>query len=248
MQLLTVGNPKTAKGEKRGYLTAILHLAPHKLSGHNMCPWASKECVAGCLNTAGRGDPRMVNRDGIQTIARARLNRTNFLIADEFGFMVQLVDEIASKERLAIRHGLKLAVRLDGTSDRRWETRKVGAFANIMAVLPNVIFYDYTKAPLAKRAAVATIPNYSITFSYSGHNADEAENYLANGVNVAAVFAVKRGAPLPECAMIGATIVPVVDGDVTDLRFLDETGVIVGLRAKGNLRKVDPADNPFILA
>jgi hypothetical protein len=36
---------KMAKGERFGYKTAILHLAPYKLSGKNVCPKASKECI-----------------------------------------------------------------------------------------------------------------------------------------------------------------------------------------------------------
>ena len=30
---------------------------------------------------------------------------------------------------------------------------------------------------------------------------------------------------------------PVIDGDLSDLRFLDSRGVIVGLKAKGSARK-----------
>lgn len=55
MKLLTVGNPKTEKGEKLGYWTAVLHLAPARLSGHEVCPGATIGCRAACLNTAGRG-------------------------------------------------------------------------------------------------------------------------------------------------------------------------------------------------
>jgi hypothetical protein len=49
---------KMAKGEKYGYKTAILHLAPFDLSGKNVCPKATKGpggCVDPCLNTSGRG-------------------------------------------------------------------------------------------------------------------------------------------------------------------------------------------------
>ena len=47
-------------------------------------------------------------------------------------------------------------------------------------------------------------------------------------VNVAVVFD-----KLPE-EYLGY---PVIDGDTTDLRFLDDTGVIVGLLAKGDAKK-----------
>ena len=48
-------NPKTIKGQKYKYMTAILYLAPARTSGFNVCPLASAGCKASCLNTAGRG-------------------------------------------------------------------------------------------------------------------------------------------------------------------------------------------------
>ena len=55
MKLLNDGNYKTRKGEKKGWKTFGLHLAPHTLAGRNVCPHASPGCAAACLNTAGRG-------------------------------------------------------------------------------------------------------------------------------------------------------------------------------------------------
>ena len=60
---------KMAKGEAFGYKTAILHLAPFTLSGKNVCPKASKECAAACLNTSGRGQ--------MNSVQAARVNKTN---------------------------------------------------------------------------------------------------------------------------------------------------------------------------
>jgi hypothetical protein len=83
-QLLTVGNPKTAKGEGRGYFTFILHLAPASLSGWNVCPMATAGCKAACLNTAGRGG--IMGGHGILTLqtsltAYATQSRTRASIA-----------------------------------------------------------------------------------------------------------------------------------------------------------------------
>lgn len=36
--LLSATNPKTDKSVKFGYLTAVLHFAPAKLSGYEVCP------------------------------------------------------------------------------------------------------------------------------------------------------------------------------------------------------------------
>ena len=37
MKLLTRGNTKTVIGERKGYITFIMHLAPAKLSGYEVC-------------------------------------------------------------------------------------------------------------------------------------------------------------------------------------------------------------------
>ena len=56
-QLLSIDtNAKTHKGQKWGYMTGILYLAPSDLSGYQVCPMAKKaKCEAPCLNKAGRG-------------------------------------------------------------------------------------------------------------------------------------------------------------------------------------------------
>jgi hypothetical protein len=48
-------NAKTVKGQAKGYLTAVLYLAPYTAAGLNVCPMAEVAgCHAACLNTAGR--------------------------------------------------------------------------------------------------------------------------------------------------------------------------------------------------
>jgi len=90
-----------------------------------------------------------------------------------------------------------------------------------------VQFYDYTKNP--KRAlanAAGEHPaNYSLTFSRSEVNQTDVEAVLSAGGNVAVVF----GAALPD-VYAGRRV---ISGDLDDLRFLDPTGVVVGLKAKG---------------
>lgn len=56
---------------------------------------------------------------------------------------------------------------------------------------------------------------------------------LAHGANVAVVFGTPKGHALPE-TWHGYRV---VDGDVSDLRFLDPPGTVVGLRAKGSAKK-----------
>ena len=53
---------------------------------------------------------------------------------------------------------------------------------------------------------------------------------LQAGGNVAVVFATKKNKELPD-EWKGYKV---IDGDKSDLRFLDDKNVIVGLRAKGD--------------
>jgi hypothetical protein len=208
-RLLTVANTKTMKGEKKGYLSAILHLSPSDRSGFNVCPLASKGCRAACLNTAGRG-----RFDATQA---ARRRKTHWYFARREEFLEQLVKEVDKHVRAAVRKSLIPCVRLNGTSDIPWE--KTG----VLDAHPGVQFYDYTKVP----GRPLDIPNYHLTFSLAESNAEHARAELERGCNVAAVF---RDRP--------ATFWdhPVVDGDESDLRFLDPQGVVVGLTAKGEAR------------
>jgi hypothetical protein len=246
-KLLTVGNPKIAKGTAHGYLTAVLHLAPGSLSGFNVCPKATEGCLAACLNTAGRGGlmagaPRLTHADvaagKVNTIQAARIRRTRWYFEDRHGFMLALVADVRKVIKLAASLGLKPAIRLNGTSDIPWERvvcpipTPSGATlnaANIMAVFPTVQFYDYTKRPNRR-----DLPeNYTLTFSLAEGNDRDAAQALANGMNVAAVFH-----KVPLAYTVGPlNSVSVIDGDAHDLRFLDPRGVIVGLKAKGNAKR-----------
>jgi hypothetical protein len=217
MKLLTIGNTKTVKGEAMGYLTFIMHLAPSTLSGYNTCPMASEGCASACLNTAGRGR--------FTATQEARIRKTRWFFEDRETFMAQLVKDITAAVRKAEREGFTPVFRLNGTSDIRWENVPVNGFANIMEMFPTLTFYDYTK--LSNRRNIPS--NYHLTFSRSESNEIDALHILANGVmNVAVVFDT-----LPT-KWAG---VKVIDGTETDLRFLDEQGVVVGLVAKGQAKK-----------
>lgn len=240
-------NPKVEKGTKAGILTAILHLAPSTLASVedraiNTCVFASAGCRAACLNGAGHGGIfKASDRYGLNAVTAARVRRTRYFYRDHPAFMAQLVREIARHEKRAKKAKLIAAVRLNGTSDLRWETfpceRDGTTYPHVFAAFPEITFYDYTKWPLHLRD-VADIPNYSLTFSLSESNDAVAASALATGANVAVAFDRKPGTKnrpgeaLPETFTIGNTTYPVIDGDVTDARFTDEQNVIVGLRAK----------------
>lgn len=226
-RLLTVSNAKTQKGEPLGYLTGILYLVPHKGSGlGNLCPHASAGCAAACLFTAGRGV--------MAPIREGRMRKTRLFFEDSAAFVDMLADDVERLYARAHKQGLKLAVRLNGTSDIPWERMHNEDGRTLMELFPYVQFYDYTKRPNRK----AIWPNYHLTFSRSETNEDQCGMELASGRNVAVVFDTPRGQALPMWWRGYA----VVDGDVSDLRFLDPShpsgvGVVVGLRAKGRARK-----------
>ena len=246
MQLLNIdANPKTIKGRRKGYVTAVLYLSPADSSGTELCGMAELAgCKAGCLNTAGRGGMAAGNATFVaangealpdNTIQKARLARTSFFLSDQTAFMAKLVRELERAKRYARRKRKKLVVRLNGTSDIRWESipciRGGKTFANPFSAFSELQFYDYTKLPNRR---VANIPNYHLTFSYSHRDefapiVARAVRFYGNAVNFAAVF--KKAIP---AYFLGRHV---VNGDESDLRFLDRRGVVVGLVAKGKARR-----------
>jgi hypothetical protein len=225
MTLLTVGNPKLAKGEKKGYLSSVLHFAPADLSGKEVCPKRTAGCTAACLNTAGRGG---IFKKGESTnvIQQARIRKTKYFFENRRDFLNELTVEIVKTIAKAEKLGLTPVFRLNGTSDLAWEKYEVCAGKNIFQMFPQVQFYDYTKINNRK---VSHIPNYHLTFSKADGNDMDVRIALSNGMNVAVVF--KKD--LPD-TYLGRKV---INGDETDLRFLDPKNVIVGLKAKGKAKK-----------
>lgn len=217
--MITTQNAKTIKGESLGYETGILYLAPHKQAGRgNVCSFASKGCAASCLYTAGRGR--------FDNVKKARLRKTNEFFDNPKNFIEILSGEIA---KLVSKTKLLLCIRLNGTSDLPWE-QFGGMFGkNLMDRFPQVNFYDYTKNPNRMKAYLrGEFPkNYHLTFSRSECNHDICLDILKMGGNVAMVFD-----KVPE-SYAGYEV---ISGDEHDLRFLDKSNVIVGLKAKGDAK------------
>lgn len=243
-QLLNVdANAKTVKGESKGYMTGVLYMTPSDGSGTEFCPLAQLAgCKAGCLNTAGRGgmskgSATFMAPNGDQlpdnAVQHARLRRSTQFSNDRDAFMIELVSEIRALVNKARRKGLTPVVRLNGTSDIRWEDIPVLGYENVFAVFPDLQFYDYTKIPNRRRAL--GIANYHLTFSYSGIAefapiVVKALKEYGDKINFAAVFSDEK---FPEF-FLGRRV---VNGDESDLRFLDPTNVVIGLKAKGRAKK-----------
>jgi hypothetical protein len=225
------GDAKTVKGEKKGYLTAILYLAPNTIGTRKtLCAHASPACIAACLYSAGRG--------AFSSVQEARKRKSKRFEQDRAGFMADLARDIDKFQAHATRAGFVPCVRLNGTSDILWERIalplgwngngspiKFGHYPNIMAMFPGLQFYDYSKCPLRLRRGLPK--NYDLTFSQAENNLHATKQALADGFRVATVFHA-----LPK-KWLGHKV---VDGDATDLRFLDPAPCIVGLKAKGKAR------------
>lgn len=220
-------NAKTIKSEKVGILTGVLYLAPHNLSGRQVCPFASAGCIAACLNTAGRG--------AMNCTQTARVKKTQKLFDDRGAFLRELHSEIGKLRRKAARQGMRPAVRLNGTSDLPWEKFTFlldGQRVTLMSANPDIIFYDYTKNGTRARKSVSGLgwpSNYQLTFSRAEDNDAAALKMLRVGVNVAVVFN-----DTPPSHWHGYET---LDGDAHDARMLDGRGMIVALTAKGKAKR-----------
>lgn len=218
-------NAKTVKGQKYGYMTGILYMAPSTISGHNTCPMAKVAgCENACLYSAGRG--------AFNSVQQSRISKAQWFFSERDSFMAQLVKDISKLATKADNAGMVPLVRLNGTSDIRWESIPVTiegvTYPNVMSAFPGIQFYDYTK--LSNRKNVPS--NYDLTFSYSGMPGYQkyVAQAIAEGMRIAVVFRNREGIP---ASFMGLEC---VDGDDSDIRHIDPQGVVVALYAKGNAK------------
>jgi hypothetical protein len=211
MKLLAT-NTKLEKGASFGWRTLGLSLSPAGKSGKQFCPHRSAGCEAACLDESGMGI--------FPNVQEARLAKSRFFIDQRNTFLAQFNREIHNAERWSRKKEIPVAVRPNVLSDLPWHT------LIDMEKFSTIQFYDYT--PNLERMMQflrGELPkNYHLTFSRKENNQHKVHAVLAAGGNVAVAF--NR---LPE-TYLG---LPVIDGDQSDLRFLDPKGVIVGLKAKG---------------
>ena len=80
MTLLTKSNAKLEKSLGYGWRSFGLHLAPHKLSGKNLCSHASLGCIESCLNKSGHGFSDRVQQ--------ARIKKTQFFLNHRQGLRI----------------------------------------------------------------------------------------------------------------------------------------------------------------
>lgn len=160
-----VPNPHT--GHKRKFKNAVMHLLPAGFSGCNTCSAHTPECAASCLDVAG--NPGFM---GVKTSGRAR--RTFMFAYNKVTALTKLAREIERMVEEANGANLNFGLRLNGTSDIPWESKKYQfvykrknspgkrskkvrgmdcpadtdgkpSAKSIFCHFPEVQFYDYTK-------------------------------------------------------------------------------------------------------
>lgn len=214
---------KLQKNKKvSGQYTYIIYLAPANKSGYNVCEHSTPECRMGCLNTSGIAG--IEELAGLCKIKNARVKKTRLFFDNRQFYMRWLIAEMRYYQKKAKKDGMGFSARLNGTSDIDYSKILVDG-KNVFEIFPDVQFYDYTKNPARLNH---NIPNYQLTFSYTGRNQSRSVDLLVKANNVAVVFDVKKGKDLPQEYMG----YKVVDGDLTDYRPNDDKGVIIGLRFK----------------
>jgi hypothetical protein len=251
---------KTIKGAKYKVCTAILYLAPADEAGRgNLCPHASAGCRAACLFTAGRGKFDNVRTARINKTLRWFDDRRAFL-ADIVQDIAKL--EIYCRKH-KLTPAVRLNGTSDIPWENVILPDDGGS---IMDLFPSVRFYDYTKNPHrvikavnSKNPLVSPLDlcyakgyfpaNYSLTFSRSEDNRRQVRQVIHAGGNVAAVYSGERfdrftwsksgiaraiAHPMPERYFPDGP--RIFNGDDSDARFLDPSGVVVALRAKGDAR------------
>lgn len=251
-RFFSMDNPKAVKARGYGYLNAINYMAPASSGGvGNLCPHASPGCIALCLGRES-GQAAMVSRaTGTNNVRDSRERKARYFMTERASYMAEMMSAIAAAARAAKRARLKLAVRPNGSSDIAYEGLRVAIDASfakelsrvsglkvvagnhtIFSAFPSVQFLDYTKNWI--RFSRPLPANYDLTFSLSEGNLDKALPLLAQGHNVAAIFA---GTAEERPAVFHGFAV--IDGDKHDLRFLDPKGKVVGLTPKGMKAKRD---------
>jgi hypothetical protein len=229
-------NPKACKALGFGWLNAIHYMAPHALAGvGNLCPQASEGCKALCLGWYSGQADFVRHQNQHNTVRRSRIRKARLFMQERGMYVGYLKEEIAKLVGKADKEGLKLCVRLNGSTDIAWESVRPAGLRekSLIEAFPEVQFTDYTKV---ERRAIAhargELPrNLNLTFSRSETNEEACLRVLAHGGNVAVVFA----SPMPPL-WHGYRV---INGDKHDLRHLDARSLVVGLTPKGRRAKRD---------
>ena len=214
---------KLEKGE--GYKVAILYLKPSDMiTTETICPAAKLfGCEEDCLEGSGQL--------GMKTGDNAKIKRTILFALDREAFEKELSREL---EKHYKKYGDQLRVRLNGTSDINWYS--------VIAMHSHIKFYDYSK--IFFRVKNNKLKNYHLTFSGSANNTrtiKQTAKAINNNMNT--VLAINTKELKSEYKRpTDLNLIPLVDMDKDDYRFLDKAGSVGTLKRKGS-SKSDRAED-----
>lgn len=238
-----------------GTATYCLYLAPSDLSGYNVCP-NGKYCKDFCLFTSGHNlmdiRKQMASNNDMDLsiitskITRSRIIKTKLFFENRTFFMRWLIDEIRIAKLTAEVNGYDFSVRLNGTSDIKVTDFEFNGEC-ILDIFKDVQFYDYTKV-YPYLALTKKFSNYDITYSYNGYNWSLCEQALKSGYRVSVVFEkvrAKKGKLVREQQILPKTFkgYKVINGDNSDIRYVEPSGVIVGLEFKQTAQAIKDGKN-----
>jgi len=136
------------------------------------CKYRTKVCTLFCLVSSGKGT--------LPAVKLARIARTRLRVFAPNVFWAMWRSEYDSEKRAAVREGLKLACRPNGTSDFFCQGLRSEIERNA-----DDSFYDYSAVP--SRLSVG-LPNYTVTMSVkettSNHDWIKSNLYRANAAAV----------------------------------------------------------------
>lgn len=233
-RIFSIDNAKASKAVAMGYLNAIHYMAPHAIAGvGNLCPHATPGCKSLCLGQYSGHAGMVKHDDDINSVRKSRIDKARRFMRDRQAYLHDIVKSILAVERKASSLSLIPCIRLNGSTDIAWEgipvTWQGVKYPNLMEAFPHLQFIDYTKSMV--RLYRKLPPNYHLTFSRSETNDETVMQIMEDGVANAAIVFHKIPTHWQG--------IPVIDGDLHDLRHLDPKGVIVGLTPKGRKAKAD---------
>ena len=182
-------------------------------------------CMAGCLESAGRG--------AFNSVQNARIAKTRFYYDNQQSFLLSLAADVWTLQNKAQKLGFTPLVRPNGTSDIPYENLIVHDGKNIFELFPDVQFYDYTKHP-GRNLTGKTPGNYDLTYSFSAITPKPISiKGLTNKHNSRVAVVFQKQGDIPE----NFRGWPVIDGDNTDVRHIEPKAVVVALYAKGKAKR-----------
>ena len=223
-KILTAGNTKIVKGEELGYLTKGIHFSPADKSGHEVC---------------NVGDPKVAQRlvSIRQGVGKCNSRKIHALPRQKDFLKIALLSWLNLLLRLATQLSLQLKRKWLRSSVQTLQAIWLGKISiratarQSWSSTPKLNFMIIRRSfgRMAKFLNGDFPSNYHLTFSRSEHNETLCDMVLEMGGNVAVVFRDQLPATWKGFE--------VVNGDANDLRFLDKSGVVVGLIEKGLAKK-----------